>query len=136
MGNSLLRQLEMNFQSGFKENSYHKAAKLIFSIVAALWERRERDGHHGHHSKLMFSKNSPVPHRLSVEVTTSALKKNQPPNQKPTNKTNPTHKKPMHLTQNITTKSPYTSWVFASARVGDTITLHSRKVQRGHSKSW
>lgn len=81
----------MNFQSGFKENSYHKAAELIFSIVAALWERREGDSHHGHHSKLMFSKNSPVPHRLSVEVTISALKKNQPQTQKPTNKTNQPH---------------------------------------------
>lgn len=40
VGNLLLRQLEMNFQSGFKENSHHKAAELIFSIVPALQKRK------------------------------------------------------------------------------------------------
>lgn len=40
MGNPVLTQLEMNFQSGFKKNSYQNKVKLIFSIVSALWKRK------------------------------------------------------------------------------------------------
>lgn len=41
MGNPALTQLEMNFLSGFKENSHQNKVKLFFfSIVSALWKRK------------------------------------------------------------------------------------------------
>lgn len=73
VGNPALTQLEMNFQSGFKENSHQNKVKLIFFPLFQPYGReKEGESQHGHHSlRQTFSKSPcqvPLSCWLSVEI--------------------------------------------------------------------